>query len=168
MREGDAGKRERLVRSSNVLEVIDIAIQFEVAAASFYRQLIQQVGKPLRWLVKALAEEEEMHAERLKAMRFHPDLQQELKQNLQQIKVDPRFSDAIQTPDLDEFKDDQSVLQYALSREQLALEQYRLLAEETAPGTIQDLFQWLANEEVEHKGELEKRYYELVHRGGGV
>jgi len=26
----------------------------------------------------------------------------------------------------------------------------------------------LAEEEIEHKQELEKRYYALVHRGGGV
>ncbi len=168
MREGDEGKREHLLKTESVLEVIDIAIQFELAASTFYRQLYHKVGKPLRWLVKELAEEESQHAERLKALREHPDLQQELAQNLERAVIDPRFSDAIQTPDLDELADDQAVLQYALSREQLAMEQYRLLAQESAAGAAKDLFQWLANEEVAHKGELEKRYYELVHRGGGV
>jgi rubrerythrin len=60
------------------------------------------------------------------------------------------------------------VLQYALSRERLAMEQYRALAEATEPGEVKELFQWLADEEIEHKSELEKRYYALVHRGGGV
>lgn len=46
------------------------------------------------------------------------------------------------------------------------MEQYSSLAEETPPGPIQDLFRSLAKEELNHKQELEKRYYELVHSGG--
>ena len=168
MREGDSGKKERLGQTSSEMEVIDIAIQFEEAAASFYRQLQHKVSKPLRWLVQSLAEEENLHAERLKALRSHSDLQKQLKERLIQMNVDPRFTDAIQTPSIDSFTDDQSILLYALSREQLALEQYGALADESQPGPVQDLFRWLSNEEVDHKAELEKRYYEMVHQGGGV
>jgi rubrerythrin len=46
------------------------------------------------------------------------------------------------------------------------MEQYRSLAESTPPGPIHDLFQYLADEETQHKNELEKRYYEIVHSGG--
>ncbi len=79
---------------------------------------------------------------------------------------DSRFSDAIQLPELGEAPDDQEVLQYALGREQAAMEQYRSLAESTAPGPIKDLFNFLADEETQHKTELEKLYYEIVHSGG--
>jgi rubrerythrin len=168
MREGDAGKREQLRETSSVLEVIDVAIQFEEAAAAFYQQLIPRVSKPLRWLVSTLAEEEEEHAARLREMHKRPDLQQLLERHLQQLRIDPRFSDALQTPDLEAVRDEQALLEYALSREQLALEQYRQLAQESLPGPLRELFQWLANEEIDHKGELEKRYYALVYRGGGV
>lgn len=46
------------------------------------------------------------------------------------------------------------------------MKQYRELAESTAPGPVHDLFEYLANEETEHKRELEKIYYALVHSGG--
>ena len=40
------------------------------------------------------------------------------------------------------------------------------LAETTDPGPIRDLFAFLADEETQHKAELEKVYYEIVHSGG--
>jgi len=46
------------------------------------------------------------------------------------------------------------------------MKHYRELAEETAPGPIHDLFEFLANEETKHKQELEKTYYETVYSGG--
>ena len=57
-------------------------------------------------------------------------------------------------------------LQYALGREHAAMEQYRELAQSTQPGPIRQLFEFLADEETQHKAELEKLYYELVHHGG--
>jgi rubrerythrin len=145
-----------------------VAIQFELAAAEFYQQLQPQVSKPLRWLVESLAEEEKDHAERLGKLRYHPDLYQEIQQQIETPVTNLRFSDGLHTPDPKLLKSDQDVLQYALSRERLAMEQYRALAEATEPGEVKELFQWLADEEIEHKSELEKRYYALVHRGGGV
>ena len=46
------------------------------------------------------------------------------------------------------------------------MEHYRSLADSTEPGPIQALFEFLANEETQHKAELEKLYYETVHSGG--
>ena len=57
-------------------------------------------------------------------------------------------------------------MQYALSREDAAARQYGELAQSTPEGPVRDLFLFLAKEEVQHKAELEKRYYELVHSGG--
>ncbi|MCB1728495.1 MAG: rubrerythrin, partial [Gammaproteobacteria bacterium] len=72
----------------------------------------------------------------------------------------------IHLPDLGDNPDDQAVLQYALGREHAAMEQYRELAETTAPGPVRELFVFLADEETQHKAELEKLYYEIVHSGG--
>ena len=47
--------------------------------------------------------------------------------------------------------DDQAVLQYALMREHVAMEQYQSLAETAPDGPIKDLFIFLANEETKHK-----------------
>jgi len=46
------------------------------------------------------------------------------------------------------------------------MEQYRALAEEAPEGRLKDLFTFLANEEQEHKNELEALYYEIIHSGG--
>lgn len=51
-------------------------------------------------------------------------------------------------------------------REHAAIQQYQELAETTEPGAIRDLFSSLAAEETEHKAELEKQYYDVVHSGG--
>lgn len=48
------------------------------------------------------------------------------------------------------------------AREQAAMEEYPDLAAETPPGAIRDLFTWRAEEELAHKAELEKQYYQLV------
>lgn len=77
-----------------------------------------------------------------------------------------KFSDFIRLPDLGDKPDDQNVLRYALGREQAAMEQYDALANEVPPGPVVQLFRYLANEELEHKRELEKMYYEIVRSGG--
>jgi rubrerythrin len=79
---------------------------------------------------------------------------------------DSKFSDCIQLPELGENPDDQAILQYALMREQAAIEQYGSLAKSSQPGDIKALFEFLANEETKHKVELEKVYYEVVYSGG--
>lgn len=168
MREGDKGKGELLHRLRRLTDILDVAIEFELAAARFYHELLPQVSKPLRWLVESLAVEEEDHAERLGKLRYHPDLNLQIQQQVEVPVTDLRFSDALQTPNPKLLKSDQDVLAYALGRERLAMEQYRALAASTPPGEAQVLFQWLADEEVQHKSELEKRYYAIVHRGGGV
>jgi hypothetical protein len=79
---------------------------------------------------------------------------------------DHKFPDFIQLSDLGDKPDDQDVLRYALGREQAAMEQYDALANEVPPGPVAQLFRYLANEELEHKRELEKMYHEIVHSGG--
>jgi rubrerythrin len=68
--------------------------------------------------------------------------------------------------DLGKNPDDQAILQYALAREQAAMEQYATLSTEVESGPVRDLFLYLSQQETEHKNELEKVYYETVHSGG--
>jgi hypothetical protein len=42
----------------------------------------------------------------------------------------------------------------------------RVVAADTLAGPVHDLFEYLANEETEHKRELEKTYYQLIHSCG--
>jgi len=99
-------------------------------------------------------------------LAINPDIEAQIHDRIQTPVEDHRFSDYIQLPDLGDNPDDQTVLQYAMGREDAAMKQYRELAASTEPGPAHDLFEYLANEETEHKRELEKIYYELVHSGG--
>lgn len=166
MSEGSPGSRERLAAARTLQEILLLAVEFERSAERFYRDLTPRVSKRIRWLVEELAEEEQRHVQLFSELMQRPDIEDQLQQRLATPPSDTRFSDAIHLPDLGEAPDDQAVLQYALGREQAAMEQYRALAEEAEPGPVRDLFAFLATEETEHKAELEKLYYEVVHSGG--
>ncbi|RMG32725.1 MAG: rubrerythrin [Gammaproteobacteria bacterium] len=166
MSEGSPHARERLAASRTLQEILSVAVEFERSAERFYTELAPKVSKHIRWLVEELAQEEQRHVQLFSELMQRPDIEDQLQQRLAAPPSDTRFSDAIQLPDLGEHPDDQAVLQYALGREQAAMEQYQSLAEEAEPGPIRDLFAFLAAEETEHKAELEKIYYEVVHSGG--
>jgi rubrerythrin len=151
---------------TSLREVLEVAIKFERTARDFYTDLSPKVSKHIRYIVEELAQEEQEHIELFKKLLERTDLEQDLELKVEIPASDRKFSDCIHVPDLGENPDDQTVLQYALKREHTAMEQYTTLAEETPPGPLHDLFQFLANEETEHKNELEAIYYEIIHSGG--
>ncbi|MCB1877115.1 MAG: ferritin family protein [Chromatiales bacterium] len=155
--------RERLENSTTIGEVLEVAMGFEATARDFYASLAGRVSKPLRGLVQELAEEEKRHYQLFSDLRERPDVQEKISEKIERPANDHRFSDYVQLPELGDYPDDQSILQYAMGREHAAMEQYGSLAEQAPAGPIQDLFRFLAIEEMEHKGELEKRWYELVY-----
>jgi len=164
--EGDLSGRERLASKKTLKEILEVATSFEETARDFYAALAPKVSKNIRWLVEELAEEEQRHYDLFSDLAARADLQDQITALVETPASDRRFSDCIHLPDLGDNPDDQAVLQYALGREHAAMEQYGALADSTEPGPIRDLFVFLANEETEHKNELEKLYYEIVHSGG--
>jgi rubrerythrin len=164
--EGQKGNRQLLKSKKSLGEILDVALAFERTARDFYTGLVPRVSKQLRYLVEELAEEEQRHFDLFAELRDRPDLRDQIGEMVETPASDGKFTDAVHLPDLGEKPDDQAVLQYALGREQKAYEQYSALAESTPPGPIRDLFVFLADEELQHKMELEKTYYEVVHSGG--
>jgi rubrerythrin len=158
--------RERLLQQQSIGEILDTAMSFEKTARDFYSALVDKVSKPMRALVQELAEEEAGHYATFQALKEHPEVHAQLSARIQTPASDHRFSDYIQLPALPDELDDQAILQYALGREHAAMEQYQALAEQVPEGPLRDTFRFLAHEELEHKRELEKRYYALVHSGG--
>ncbi|MEA3410735.1 MAG: ferritin family protein [Pseudomonadota bacterium] len=164
--EGQTSGMDRLRSTKTIREILEVATSFEKSAWDFYAALAPKVSKRIRYLVEELAEEEQGHYEMFGALADRPDIEQYLCDEIRVPTEDHKFSDFVQIPEIGENPDDQTVLQYALSREDAAMKHYRELAEETAPGPIHDLFEFLANEEAKHKQELEKTYYETVYSGG--
>lgn len=166
MSEGHISGRQRLENSKTVKEILDVAISFEKTAWDFYSDLIPKVSKNIRWVVEELAEEEHEHFDQFTELSAHPDIEDQLGTMVPTPAADRKFSDAVHVPDLGESPDDQAILQYAMTREHAAMEQYGELADTAPDGPIKDLFRFLADEETKHKQELEKVYYEVVHSGG--
>jgi len=163
--EGKTGYR-RLKPMKTLGEILDVAIEFEQTARDFYSGLIPKVSKQIRYLVEELAQEEQRHFDLFSELRARPDLEAQVGEMVEIPASDAHFTDCVHLPELGDKPDDQEVLQYGIAREHAAIEQYTALAESTSPGPIRDLFAFLADEETQHKNELEKIYYEVVHSGG--
>jgi rubrerythrin len=167
MTEGSHGI-DRLRGKTSLKEILEVATHFEESARDFYTALIPKVSKRIRFLVEDLAAEEQRHYDMFGALSRRTDIANQVGQEIQRTASDSKFSDCIHLPDLGDAPDDQAVLQYAMGREHAAMTHYGELAQTTPAGPIRDLFIYLASEETKHKVELEKLYYEIVHRGGGV
>jgi rubrerythrin len=158
--------KEKLTGLTTVKEIMETATQFEVTARDFYTALIPQVSKNLRWLAEELAKEEQGHVDLFTRLVTDADVLEHMEEKIARPVADGKFSDCVQTPDLGPDPDDQAVLQYALLRETAAMEQYTELAKTAPEGALKTAFAFLANEEAQHKEELEKIYYQVVHSGG--
>jgi len=168
MTEGMAHGMEQLRSKTTLREILEVATGFEESARNFYKDLTPKVSKRIRYLVEELAAEEQQHFDLFSALSQRADLAEQVKTEIQRTAADSKFSDCLHLPDLGPNPDDQSVLQYAMGREHAAMTHYGELAKTTPAGPIRDLFVYLASEETKHKLELEKLYYETIHRGGGV
>jgi rubrerythrin len=157
---------KKLKAQTSLADILAVATEFERTARDFYADLATRVSKNIRYLVEELAEEEQRHYDLFTELRERPDLEQQIETMVDTPASNGKFSDCIHLPVLGDKPDDQQVLQYALGREHAAMEQYHALAQSSPPGPIRDLFRFLADEETEHKNELEKIYYEVVHSGG--
>jgi len=146
----------------SVDEILGKAMLFERTAEEFYAGLKDKVGKPLRDFVAELAVKEAEQYNLFRELRKHPDSAAQLELKIQVPVDDHKFSGYIHLPDLGENPDDQTVLHYALGREEIAARQYATLAKTAPEGPVQDLFFYLWHEVLEHKAELEKRYYKLT------
>lgn len=165
MTEGTHGM-DRLRGKSSLKEILEVATHFEASARDFYTALIPKVSKRIRYLVEDLAAEEQAHYKLFSALAQRADIAEQVNAEIERTAADSKFSDCLHLPNLGENPDDQSVLQYAMGREHAAMSHYRELAQTAPAGPIRDLFNYLASEETKHKLELEKLYYETVHRGG--
>jgi len=167
-REGAKHGIERLRSKTTLREILEVATGFEASARDFYTGMIPKVSKRIRYLVEELAAEEQVHYDLFSALAERTDIAEQVRTEIARTANDSKFSDCLHLPDLGDEPDDQAVLQYAMGREHAAMMHYGELAETAPPGPIRDLFQYLASEETKHKLELEKLYYDTVHRGGGV
>ncbi|PIE07030.1 MAG: rubrerythrin [Rhodobacterales bacterium] len=159
-------KARALSEMTTAEEVLEAVAEFDRVAHEFYLDLIPKVSKSIRYIVEELAQAELEHIVRIRTLAQSDEMAGHMKDAIRRPEADRRFSAAIQTPDLGDKPDDQDVLRYALSLEQVAIDEYTELAANTPPGPLHEVFSYLANEEMKHKSEVEALYYEIVHSGG--
>ena len=162
--EGHSEAYQKLSRKKTLNEIFEVAISFEKIAHEFYSSLIPKVSKNIRYLVEELADEEKQHYDLFNDLKADPEVLAQLNEKIKIPIDDHKFSNYIHLPNLNDHIDDQTILQYALGREDAAMKQYQQLAESAPEGSLKSVFQFLAYEETQHKRELEKKYYQLVHR----
>ena len=164
--EGHVSGNDKLQACSTLKEILEQATEFERTARDFYAELAPKVSKKIRYLLEDLVVEEQAHYDLFTDLANNSEVAAQIKLEIVTPPSNKRFSDCIQLPEMGDSPDDQTILQYALGREQAAMEQYNSLAESTPEGPLKDVFTFLAQEETDHKNELEKIYYEIVHSGG--
>lgn len=146
-------------------EILQVAILYERTAHSFYCDLAPKVSENLRGLLDVLIKEEEEHVNLFTSLLSHPGIKDYLSLMVNIPESNERFADAFSVQDLGDSPDEKRVLRYAITREQISMEQYSTLAKEFGSGAIRDVFLYMSQQEREHKQELERLYNRAVQSG---
>lgn len=150
-------------------EALDIAMDAELKAQTFYAQAAVEVRDPHgRDLLGRLAAFEQYHFEQL--ARLAHSLQHDGSFIEYQQRSIEQFTPLVSGGEvagtqLEALKDVPSILGKAIDNEKIAGERYRVLAGETSDPAGQDMFRKLAHEETIHQRILEDEFFSLSNRG---
>ena len=142
---------------SSVEEILDFAIDQEVAANRFYLDLAGRVKSPaMRHVFEEFAQEEWGHKEKLENMKtgkfeFSPDQIADLKISDYVVAEEPK-------PDMSY----QDALILAMKKEKAAFKFYSQLAALVEDASLRQMFLTLAQEEAKHKLRFETEYDEVI------
>lgn len=139
-------------------ETIDMAIQAEIDAANFYRNLRESVkNESSKVLLKELENMEWAH----KHILEHLDTAT-IEEYEGTTIPDLKISESLLTPTNHEHISVQEIIVLAIKREEEALQRYTKLAEETDDQRIKKLLLHIASQEAKHKLQLETIYDEEI------
>ena len=143
--------------------IIQRAIRVEEDAYNFYTGASEMVTLPhVQDMLNELAGEEVKHKERLEEL-LAGDTEKIVAAKKGQKIQDLKLADYLVAPPLDEDATIQDVLMTAMQREKNSHEFYNLMAG-LATGEAEDLFQFLAQEELGHKNKVEVLYDDIIYK----
>jgi rubrerythrin len=143
--------------------IIQRAIQIEEDAYTFYTGASEMVKLPhVQDMLKELAGEEVKHKEKLEELLAGGTEQIVAMGEGRKIE-DLKLADYLVPQPLDEGATLQEVLILAMQREKNAHDFYNLMAG-LASEAVKDLFQILAQEELEHKNKVETLYDDIIYQ----
>lgn len=149
-----------------IRSLLKSAEHFEIESARFYREAISRVPRgEARELLRTLAEEEDRHCQRLReaatddidvVVRMAPDLAE-----LPAATNEPGDGNTIESG-----AGPQAIVDTAAHREEAAYAFYHALARQSAGGTAEGVFAYLAGEEQKHM-DMIKQMRRLVQDASG-
>ena len=141
-------------------EVLDFAIEQEIAAQDFYNSLASSSDIPeMKEVFEGFAKEEKSHQARLEAMKSKGSLAIASKpDDIQNLGLADYLVEVEPTPQMD-YKD---ALVLAMKKEKAAYRLYLDLAEITNSKEMKDAFLFLAQEEAKHKLRFEIEYDDII------
>ena len=141
-------------------EVLDFAIEQEIAAQDFYNSLASSSDIPeMKEVFEGFAKEEKSHQARLETMKSKGSLATASKpDDIQNLGLADYLVEVEPTPQMD-YKD---ALVLAMKKEKAAYRLYLDLAEITNSKEMKDAFLFLAQEEAKHKLRFEIEYDDII------
>lgn len=140
--------------------VMDLAIKREVEAYEFYKDVAERIDdKAIQKIFKTLATEEVGHKDLLERFKYNPDLPVKMSSP----EIDYHLAEEVELPELSIDMKPADALALAMKKEQLAVEFYRKLANQTEDGDVKKLLLEIANMELSHKQKLENAYTDIAY-----
>ncbi|MBF0210745.1 MAG: ferritin family protein [Desulfamplus sp.] len=140
-------------------EIIDYAIEREIEAETFYKEIAQKVSKPiLKEMFSNFAAEENKHQQILKGVAENREAQLNFKSSsdygISESVVKPQVSDDMTLAD---------VFAIAMKNEERAMKMYQYLANDSSSDSVKQIFQELATMEQGHKFKMEQSYTDVAY-----
>lgn len=145
---------------SSVDDVLDFAIEQEIAAQDFYHNLTANSDIPeMKAVFESFAKEEKGHQAKLESMKTQGSLAAAANPaDIEDLGLADYLVDSEPTPHM-EYKD---ALILAMKKEKAAYRLYTDLAELSRSKEMKDTFLFLAQEEAKHKLRFEIEYDDIV------
>jgi len=143
----------RFMRFKSVYELLDAAMMREVKAQELYTKMALMVENP--WMSKALegfAHEERQHRRKLEAIRAGKITLEE--NEIIDLGIDDKIEDIKPHSNMNYLE----LLAYAIKKEDSSHRFYKSLASKFSEPELKDIFLKLAQEEANHKRQLEIEY----------
>jgi rubrerythrin len=142
------------------LEIINVGIKRELEAHAFYQDVTKRVeDKSVKKIFEDLAKEELGHKELLEKFKYNPDIP--VKFNAP--KTDFHLAENVDLPELSIKMKPKDALALAMKKEQMAVEFYQQLAEQTDDNNIKKMIIEIAHMELSHKQRLENAYTDIAY-----
>jgi rubrerythrin len=158
------GTKEKSMSSTSIEQTLRQAIQFEEDAYSFYLSAVDMAKLPhVKKTLKELADEEVKHKEKLQGLlegNAEVIIAVQKREQIQDLKL----AEYLVAPTLDENASFQDVLIVAMKREKSSYEFYSTMAKIAVEESAQNLFDFLAQEELVHKNKVETLYDQVVYK----